>query len=161
LSAKYWLMKTEPETFSWQDLVRRPGRRESWDGVRNYQARNFMRDEFAEGHEVFIYHSSTGEPGIVGVARVARAAYPDPSALRPDSPYFDPKSAADGKSRWVMVDVEAVASFAETITLKSLREHPDLQEMALLQRGQRLSIQPVRPQEWKIICKMAKMIPVT
>lgn len=161
MSTKYWLMKTEPETFSWQDLLKRPHRRESWDGVRNYQARNFMRDEFQEGQEVFIYHSSTGEPAIVGVARVARAAYPDPTALRPDSEYFDPKSAKDGKSRWVMVDVEAVASFAEPITLKALREHPKLQDMALLQRGQRLSIQPVRPEEWKIICKMAKLIPVS
>jgi predicted RNA-binding protein with PUA-like domain len=153
-------MKTEPETFSWQDLLARPGRRESWDGVRNYQARNFMRDEFAEGQEVFIYHSSTEEPAIVGVARVARAAYPDPTALHPESPYFDPKSQAVGESRWVMVDVEAVASFAEPITLKALREHPDLQTMALLQRGQRLSIQAVKPEEWQIICKMAKLIPV-
>jgi predicted RNA-binding protein with PUA-like domain len=153
-------MKTEPETFSWQDLLKRPGRRESWDGVRNYQARNFMRDEFAEGQEVFIYHSSTGEPAIVGVARVVRAAYPDPTALLPESPYFDPKSAEDGKSRWVMVDVEAISSFAEPITLKALREHPQLGSMALLQRGQRLSIQPVQPEEWKIICNMAKLIPV-
>ncbi len=160
MAAKYWLMKTEPETFSWQDLMQRPGRLESWDGVRNYQARNFMRDEFAEGQEVFIYHSSTAEPGIVGVARIARAAYPDPTALRPDSPYFDPKSAEAGKSRWVMVDVEAVASFATPITLQSLREHPKLQDMVLLQRGQRLSIQAVRPEEWKIICEMAKIIPV-
>lgn len=160
MSTKYWLMKTEPETFSWQDLLKRPGRRESWDGVRNYQARNFMRDEFAEGQEVFIYHSSTGEPAIVGVARVARAAYPDPTALMPESPYFDPKSAEDGKSRWVMVDVEAVSSFAEPITLKALRDHPKLGSMALLQRGQRLSIQPVKPEEWKIICNMAKLIPL-
>jgi len=160
LGLKYWLMKTEPETFSWQDLLQRPRRRESWDGVRNYQARNFMRDEFAEGQEVFIYHSSTAEPGIAGVARVARAAYPDPTALLPESPYYDPKSAQDGESRWVMVDVEAVAGFAKPITLKELREHPELQELALLQRGQRLSIQPVGAKEWKIICKMAKLIPV-
>lgn len=160
MAVKYWLMKTEPETFSWQDLLQRPGRRESWDGVRNYQARNFMRDEFAEGQDVFIYHSSTAEPGIVGVARVARAAYPDPTALQPDSPYFDPKSAADGKSRWVMVDVEARAAFAEPIPLKILREHPGLQNMALLQRGQRLSIQPVRPEEWKTICGLSQLIPL-
>jgi predicted RNA-binding protein with PUA-like domain len=161
LAGKYWLMKTEPETFSWQDLVKRPKCRESWDGVRNYQARNFMRDEFAEGQEVFIYHSSTSEPAIVGVARVARAAYPDPTALLEESPYFDPKSAAVGVSRWVMVDVEAVAGFAEPVTLRALREHPKLESMALLQRGQRLSIQPVRTEEWKIICKMAKLLPVT
>lgn len=160
MAAKYWLMKTEPETFSWDDLTKRPKRRESWDGVRNYQARNFMRDEFAEGHEVFIYHSSTAEPAIVGVARVARAAYPDTTALNPDSPYFDPKSARDGVSRWVMVDVEAVAAFAEPITLKALREESKLKDMALLQRGQRLSIQPIQASEWKFICKMAKLIPV-
>ncbi len=158
MSTKYWLMKTEPETFSWQDLLSRPYRREPWEGVRNYQARNFMRDEFAEGQQVFIYHSSTAEPAIVGIARIARAAYPDPAALDPSSAYFDPKSEAAGQSRWVMVDVEAVAGFAAPITLKRLREHPDLASMALLQRGQRLSIQPILPEEWGLICQMERLI---
>jgi predicted RNA-binding protein with PUA-like domain len=153
-------MKTEPETFAWQDLVTRPQRRESWEGVRNYQARNFMRDDFVEDQQVFIYHSSTAEPAIVGIARVVKAAHPDPTALLPDSPYFDPKSAKAGASRWVMVDVEALATFEPAITLKRLREEPSLAGMALLQRGQRLSIQPIEKDEWEAICQMARLIPV-
>jgi predicted RNA-binding protein with PUA-like domain len=160
LADKYWLMKTEPETFGWHDLLARPERKESWDGVRNYQARNFMRDEFVVGQEVFIYHSNTAEPAIIGVARVARAAHPDPTALDPSSAYFDPMSERAGSSRWLMVDVEAVAELATPVTLKRLREEPELASMALLQKGQRLSIQPVQPNEWQIICKMGKLIPI-
>ncbi len=120
-SELYWLMKTEPDTFSFEDLLKRPQRTESWEGVRNYQARNFMRDHFKLGHSCFIYHSSVGEPAIVGVAKVVREAYPDPTALNPKSKYFDEKSKAKGESRWCMVDVKAYAQFAEPISLKRLK----------------------------------------
>ncbi|MCX6129014.1 MAG: EVE domain-containing protein, partial [Proteobacteria bacterium] len=135
MTTKYWLMKTEPETYSWQDLVAKPQHCDRWEGVRNYQARNFMRDEFAKGQEVFIYHSSTREPAIVGIARVAREAYPDLTALDDKSPYFDLKSVHAAQSRWVTVDVQATQVFAEPISLKRLRLEKDLQNMALLQRG--------------------------
>ncbi len=154
MEKKYWLMKTEPETFSFDDLVARPHRTEHWDGVRNYQARNFMRDLFQLGDEVFIYHSSTAEPAIVGVARVVRTAYPDPSALNPESPYFDPTSLKQGASRWVMVDVQAQQRFSKPVTLKRLKQEEALQAMALLRPGQRLSIQPITSEEWAYISSL-------
>lgn len=148
-------MKTEPDVFSYDDLVAAKNSTEPWDGIRNYQARNFMRDDFSKGDLVFIYHSRIAEPAIVGVAKVVKEAYPDDSALDENEKYFDPKSAEKGESRWVMVDVKAVKKFKEPITLGQLREVPSLSEMKLLQRGQRLSIQPVTAKEWKTVCKMA------
>jgi predicted RNA-binding protein with PUA-like domain len=154
----HWLMKTEPDTFSFDDLAGRPGRTDKWEGVRNYQARNFMRDAFQLGQHVFIYHSSTGEPGIIGVAEVVRTAYPDDSALDKKSDYFDEKSLKDGVSRWCMVDVKAIGRFARTISLKELKADKKLKGMALLQPGQRLSIQPVSPKEWAHICGLAELL---
>lgn len=151
-----WLMKTEPETFSFADLLSRHERTEPWNGVRNYQARNFMRDQFRLGDEVFIYHSSTAEPAVMGVAEVVREAYPDPTALDPKSPYYDEKSHESGASRWVMVDVRAKARFATPVTLKAMREEKTLAGMALLKPGQRLSIQPVTEAEWKRIVTMGQ-----
>ena len=146
---KYWLMKTEPDVFSWDDLVKK--KRAPWDGVRNYQARNFMRDEFRVGDRVLFYHSSCAEPGIVGVAEVVREAYPDSTALDPKSDYFDPSSAKSGQSRWVMVDIAPVKKFTKLAALSDIRANIELQSMPLLQKGQRLSIQPVTIKEFKFI----------
>lgn len=148
-------MKTEPDVFSYDDLERRPGQTEHWDGVRNYQARNFMRDQFRIGDQVLFYHSRTDSPGIVGIAEVVKEAYPDPSALDPKSPYFDPKSAALGQSRWVMVDVQAKKRLARAVTLEDMRREPRLAQMLVLQKGQRLSIQPVSEDEWDVISRLS------
>jgi predicted RNA-binding protein with PUA-like domain len=138
----------------------RPERTDRWEGVRNYQARNFMRDLFSLGDEVFIYHSSTAEPGIVGMARVVKTAYPDPTALDPESPYFDPVSAKAGASRWVMVDVQATHRCVKLVSLRELKQKPDLAQMALLRPGQRLSIQPVLAAEWNQILELQKFDPL-
>jgi predicted RNA-binding protein with PUA-like domain len=146
---KYWLMKTEPDVFSWDDLTRK--KVASWDGVRNYQARNYMRDEFKQGDLVLFYHSSCPEPGIVGVAKVVREAYPDPTALDPDSEYFDAASAKLGASRWMMVDVAPVKRFRTLARLQDIRATSELKSMLLLRPGQRLSIQPVTEREYTLI----------
>ena len=147
---RYWLVKSEPETFSFADLVASPGRTTGWDGVRNYQARNFMRDGMKRGDLVFFYHSSTDPAAIVGVAEVAREAYPDPTALDAKHPHFDPKSRADDPT-WVMVDLRAVEPLARPLTLADLRTVKGLEKMVLLQKGSRLSVQPVTEKEWEII----------
>jgi predicted RNA-binding protein with PUA-like domain len=152
---KYWLMKTEPDVFSWADLEKMPSQTTKWEGVRNYQARNLMRDEFRVGDRVFFYHSRQDEPGIVGIAQVVREAYPDDTALDSNSPYCDLKSIRDGVSRWVMVDIKLVQPFAHLISLKELKSIPELKGMALLRPGQRLSVQPVAEKEWHFICSMA------
>lgn len=149
-------MKTEPDAFSFDDLVSAPGRRDSWDGIRNYQARNMMRDEFCKGDQVFIYHSRIAEPAIVGVAEVVKEAYPDHTALDPGSKYFDPKSEEKGESRWVMVDVKAKQRFKSPVTLGFMRTVKELSNMALLKRGQRLSIQPVTAKEWQKITQLGQ-----
>ena len=144
----HWLMKSEPDAFSIDELKRR--KREPWDGVRNYQARNFMRDGMRRGDPVFFYHSNCAEPGIVGIAKVASDAYPDPSQFDPQSKYFDPASSRD-KPRWVLVDVAFVRKLKRTITLKELQAQPALAEMALVRKGNRLSVMPVRADEWEAI----------
>ena len=154
---RHWLMKTEPETFSFDHLIKAPKRITSWEGVRNYQARNLMRDEFAVGDQVFIYHSSCSEPGIVGVAEVVRSAYPDPSALDLQSPYVDDKSVALGASRWLMVDVQAKARFVAPVTLATIRATPALETMMVIRRGARLSIQPVTQTEWAEILSLGTL----
>jgi predicted RNA-binding protein with PUA-like domain len=146
----YWLMKSEPGTFGIDDLQNRPGQTEHWDGVRNYQARNMMRDAMKTGDQVFFYHSNCNEPGIVGIAEIAREAYPDFTAFDPDNKHFDPKSSPDNP-RWFMVDVYLVRKLARTITLKELKNHAELQELALLRRGNRLSVMPVTEQQWRFI----------
>lgn len=148
---KYWVMKTEPDVFGWDHLEKMPRKTGHWDGVRNYQARNFMRDEFKKGDQVFFYHSSCDEPGIVGLAEVVKEAYPDTTALDPKSEYYDEKSAKDGESRWAMVDVKAVKKFERLAALSELRETSELKEMLLFRPGQRLSIQPVSDKHAKFI----------
>lgn len=151
----YWLMKTEPRTYSWQDLVN--DTQTSWEGVRNYQARNFMRDQMKIGDEVFIYHSVVKPMSIMGVAEVVREAYPDHFAFDPSHKYFDPKSKPDAPT-WVMVDVQAKYSFKHPITLERLKTIPGLEDMMLLKKGSRLSIQPVSAREWEIINNLEEKI---
>lgn len=155
---RHWLMKTEPETFSFDHLLKAPDRTTSWEGVRNYQARNLMRDEFSLGDQVFIYHSSCAEPGIVGIAEVVRTAHPDPTALDPSSPYADDKSIALGVSRWLMVDVKATARLERPFTLAEIRATPSLGAMMVVRKGARLSIQPVTAEEWQTIISMATLV---
>jgi predicted RNA-binding protein with PUA-like domain len=144
----YWLMKSEPDTFSIDDLAARG--KEPWDGVRNYQARNFMRDGMRRGDKVFIYHSSCAEPGVAGVGKVASAAYPDPGQFDPRSKYFDAGSRRDDP-RWWLVDIAYVRKLKRVVTLEELKRQPALTDMRLLQRGNRLSVMPVEKPEWDAI----------
>jgi predicted RNA-binding protein with PUA-like domain len=146
----YWLMKSEPDGFSIDDLQNRPQQTEHWDGVRNYQARNMMRDAMKIGDQVFFYHSNCDEPGIVGIAQVARESYPDFTAFDPDDKHFDPKSHPD-KPTWFMVDVQFVKKLSRTISLRELKLQTELGDLALLRRGNRLSILPVSEQQWHFI----------
>jgi predicted RNA-binding protein with PUA-like domain len=148
----YWLFKTEPSCFSYDDLECRPGRTERWDGVRNYQARNYLRDEVQEGDGLLIYHSNIPEPAVVGIARVTRSGYPDFTARDPQGEHFDPKSTVNNPI-WYMVDVCADQRFLRLVTLAELKGHPLLGGMVLLSRS-RLSIQPVTKEEWEIILRL-------
>ena len=150
----YWLVKSEPGVFSFDDLLAMPGRTTHWDGVRNYQARNTMRDGMKKGDQVFFYHSSTDPAAIVGIAEVVREAYPDPSAFDSKDSHFDPKSKKDAPT-WVVVDLQAVEALARPISLGELRRVKGLEKMTLLQKGSRLSVQPVTPGEWKVITALA------
>lgn len=147
----YWLMKSEPDEFSIDDLASAPGKRAPWFGVRNYQARNFMRDRMAPGDGVFFYHSSCPEPGIAGIAEVCSAAYPDATQFDPKSPYHDPKSSP-AEPRWIQVDVRLVRKIP-LVSLEQLRRHRELAGMRVLARGNRLSITPVEPREWNFITR--------
>lgn len=144
----HWLMKSEPDAFSIDDLKSK--KREAWDGVRNYQARNYMRDGMRVGDKVFFYHSNCAVPGIVGLAEVATDAYPDPSQFDPKSKYFDPGSSRDNP-RWMLVDVKFVKKLKRAISLDELKNHPALAEMPLLRKGNRLSVMPVDAAHWKYI----------
>jgi predicted RNA-binding protein with PUA-like domain len=146
---RYWLMKSEPDEVSVDDVARMPGRTVPWFGVRNYQARNFMRDEMRVGDGVLFYHSSCPEPGIAGIAKVASAPYPDATQFDPKSPYHDAKSSRDAP-RWTLVDVRLVRK-TRLLPLAGLRETPALASMRVLQRGNRLSITPVAPGEWRTV----------
>ena len=148
---RYWLMKSEPDEFSIDDLVRSPRQTAPWFGVRNYQARNFMRDEMRPGDRVFFYHSSCPEPGIAGVAEVVSVAHPDTTQFDRESPYFDPKTTREAP-RWVSVDVKCVRK-TRLVGLAELRRHPELTQMRVLARGNRLSVMPVEPKEWAFITK--------
>lgn len=150
---KHWLMKSEPGEFSIDDLCARPSRTEPWDGVRNYQARNMMRDEMKPGDEAFFYHSACEEPGIVGIVKIASEAYPDPTAFDAKDKHYDPKSTRDDP-RWFLVDVEFVRKLGRTISLSELKEHDALTEMPLVKRGNRLSIMPVTDAEWRYILEL-------
>jgi predicted RNA-binding protein with PUA-like domain len=153
--AKFWLLKTEPESFSIQDLAKAPKQTTCWDGVRNYQARNFMRDEMSVGDRVLLYHSSSEEPAIVGLAKIVREAYPDPTAWDPNDSHYDP-GAKKEEPRWVMVDIKLERIFKEPLPLAMLRGAPALKDMELLRKGSRLSVQPVRKEEFEAILKLAK-----
>jgi len=148
-----WLMKTEPGEFSIDDLARRARRTEPWDGVRNYQARNMMRDQMRTGDQVFFYHSNCAEPGIVGIAEVVREGYPDPTAFEPQDKHYDPKSDPQNP-RWYLVDVRLVRKLSRTITLAELKAEPTLADMALVRRGNRLSVMPVSDAHWQHILKL-------
>ena len=150
---RYWLMKSEPEVFSIDDLRRAPKRTTCWDGVRNYQARNFLRDELAVGDGVLYYHSSAEPAGIAGEASVARAGYPDPTAFDPHDVHYDPKSDP-ARPTWYAVNVRFVRACRSLITLARLRQVPALRAMLVLKRGMRLSVQPVTAAEWRLIMKL-------
>jgi predicted RNA-binding protein with PUA-like domain len=149
----YWLMKSEPGEFSIQDLESRPDKREPWDGVRNYQARNMMRDEMKVGDLAFFYHSNCETPGIVGVVKIAREGYPDPTAFDPEDDHYDPKSDPDNP-RWYLVDVEFVRKLKRVIPLSELKAEGALEKMPLTRRGSRLSVMPVAKKEWDHILGM-------
>ncbi len=147
---KYWLFKSEPNAYSFSNLLHEPGQTAEWDGVRNYQARNFIRDDMKVGDGILFYHSSTGSPAVVGTARVVREAYPDDTAWDPKSIHFDPKSTPDNPI-WYMVDVRAEKEFSRQVTLSEIKLTPKLQNMMLVRRGVRLSILPISKDEWEEI----------
>jgi predicted RNA-binding protein with PUA-like domain len=149
MPSSYWLMKSEPDEFSFGDLVRAPRKTTPWFGVRNYQSRNYMRDAMKVGDGVLFYHSSCEVPGIAGIARVSSTAYPDPSQFDRKSPYFDPKARPE-EPRWMLVDV-TLAKKTRMMPLDEMRTYPELAEMVTLRRGNRLSITPVTDAEWKFI----------
>lgn len=151
---QYWLMKTEPGCFSIDDLAALPAQTTSWDGVRNYQARNFMRDQMAVGDLILFYHSVTN-PGVVGVARVARESHPDHTAWNPQDRHYDPRSTPD-KPLWFMVDVQLQEKFVHPVSLAVLRGVKGLEKMELLRKGSRLSVMPVSAEEFEIICRLGR-----
>jgi predicted RNA-binding protein with PUA-like domain len=152
MARKFWLLKTEPETFSFADLLKAPKRTSGWDGVRNYQARNFLRDEVQAGDGVLIYHSNVGM-AVVGEAEVARAGYPDPTQFEKGHDHFDPDSPRDDP-RWFQIDVRGVRALKRPVTLEEMKVDPTLEGLPLLRRGNRLSVQPVSPEHFKRILKL-------
>ncbi len=154
---QYWLMKSEPDVYGIDDLRDAPAQTDHWDGVRNYQARNMMRDQMKIGDLAFFYHSNVKEPGIVGIMEIVREGYPDPTARDPASPYYDPKSTEE-EPRWYMVDVRYVRHLRRPIGLAELKRHPPLRNMPLLRRGNRLSIMPLTEAEWRYILKLEETI---
>ncbi len=148
---QYWLMKSEPSEFGLDDLQQRPDKTEPWDGVRNYQARNMMRDQMKVGDLAFFYHSNTDVPGIVGIMRITREGYPDHTAFDPNDKHYDPKSDPD-KPRWFMVEVTFERALKRTISLHELKQHAEaLDGLPLLRRGNRLSVMPVSESHWNYI----------
>ena len=155
MAVNYWLFKSEPDAFSIDDLFAMPNATDHWDGIRNYQARNLMRDEMKKGDKGFFYHSSCKVPGVIGEVRIVSAAYDDHTACDPNAKYYDPKSTPENP-RWCMVDVQATKQYKEVISLTELKATEELSGMALLKRGNRLSIMPVTREEWTHIRKMAR-----
>ncbi|MGD8379953.1 MAG: EVE domain-containing protein [Gammaproteobacteria bacterium] len=151
----YWLMKSEPDVFGIDDLMQRPAQTEPWDGVRNYQVRNMMRDQMKRGDLALFYHSNCREPGVAGIMEIVREGYPDHTAFDPEDPHYDPKSDPE-KPRWYMVDVRFRERFPRTVTLREMKACDALSDMLILRRGNRLSITPVNPPHWKIITELAK-----
>ncbi len=150
---KYWLMKSEPDAFSYADLEAAPKKTTLWDGVRNYQARNLLRDEFKEGDGVLYYHSNAKPTGVAGLARVVRESYPDPTQFDPANKYHDPKSDPDDP-RWLVVDIQAVCELPNFVSLPDLKANPKLEDMMVVQRGARLSVQPVTKAQWGLVLRM-------
>ena len=153
----YWLFKSEPDCFSFADLMARPERTTDWDGVRNFQARNFLRDNIKMGDGVLFYHSSTDPPALAGVAEVVREGHADPTAFDPKADHHDPKSVSSAPT-WFQVSIRGIRAFNPPITLSQLRTIPELAGMELLRKGSRLSIQPVRPEEWTVIEKFSEVL---
>jgi len=153
----YWLMKSEPGCFALEDLEQSPGKVAAWDGVRNFQARNLLRDAIKTGDGVLFYHSSCAEPAIVGLAEVLRDGYPDHTARDPGSDHYDPRATPDNPI-WFMVDIQFLARLPQPLTREMLRSHPVLAGMMVLQRGSRLSVQPVTADEWRAVLAVAGMV---
>jgi predicted RNA-binding protein with PUA-like domain len=151
---KYWLLKTEPNTYSWNDLIKEKEKRTSWEGIRNYQARNYIRDEMKIGDLVFIYHSAVKPPAIVGIAEIVKEAYPDYFAFKQGHKYYDPKSKQKNPN-WFMVDIKAKCGLHSEITIDELKKIPELKDMILL-NNTRLSVQPVTKDEWNLIVSLRK-----
>ncbi|NOX16980.1 MAG: EVE domain-containing protein [Chlorobi bacterium] len=155
MAKKYWLMKSEPSVFSIDDLAKEPKKTTHWDGVRNYQARNFMRDEIKKGDSVLFYHSNTEPPCVVGVCEAVKEGYPDFTAFDPESKHYDSKGDGD-KPRWFMVDIKLKKKFKKPVTLAEIKENKKLQKMRLVQKGNRLSVMPVEKKEFDEIVKMSE-----
>ncbi len=150
---RHWLLKTEPGVFSFDDLLQAPDQTTGWNGIRNYQARNFLRDQMEEGDRVLIYHSSADPPAVAGLAEVVRAGYPDPTQFDPKDDHYDPESTR-AAPRWYQVDLKAVRKLPRAVSLEEIRRTKALAKMPLVQRGQRLSVQPVGPEEYALIVRM-------
>lgn len=155
LGMRHWLFKTEPDAFSIDDLAARAKQTEHWDGIRNYQARNYLRDQVKLGDKVFIYHSSCKEVGIAGLAEVVKEAYPDHTQFNPHSHYYDPKSIPEDP-RWCMVDVRFVEKFPSILSLKKIKTMPEISEVGLVKKGHRLSIMPVNEDEFTTLLQAGK-----
>jgi predicted RNA-binding protein with PUA-like domain len=151
----YWLLKSDPESFSFDDLWKLPDRTTHWDGVRNFQARNFLRDEMKKGDLAFFYHSGGEDPGVVGIVEVVREGYPDHTAFDPKDSHFDPKSKKDSPT-WSMIDIHAVERFPRPVSLAEMRTKPELEGLPLLQKGNRLSVQKVGSTEWNAVVALSK-----
>ncbi|MBI3129314.1 MAG: EVE domain-containing protein [Candidatus Tectomicrobia bacterium] len=151
---RHWLMKTEPEVFSFDDLLAKPGKTDRWEGVRNYLARNHMR-AMKKGDRVLFYHSNAGPPHVAGLAEVVREAYPDPTAFDRKSRYYDPKSSP-GNPRWFMVDVRALSKLPRPVALPEMKANPRLKDMPVVRPFQRLSVQPVTKEEFEEVVRMGK-----
>jgi predicted RNA-binding protein with PUA-like domain len=151
---RYWLMKSEPDEVSFADVLQAPGKTVAWFGVRNYQARNFMRDQMEAGDGILFYHSSCAVPGVAGIAEVASGPYPDESQFDPASKYYDPKATLE-QPRWISIDVRAVEQ-GRYLTLTEMRAVPELEDMVLLRKGSRLSVSPVTPGEWEAVLRLVR-----
>ncbi len=152
---RYWLLKSEPSVFGIDDLAACPDQSTHWDGVRNYQARNMLRDQMKKGDLAFFYHSNCKQPGIVGLMEIIRQGYPDHTAFDPRSKYHDPKSSPE-KPRWYMVDIKLVKKFEQPVSLTELKRHPQLENMLLLKKGNRLSVLPISPDHWDFILSLTQ-----